>query len=388
MVGLSIANQILEKGLSKKVVIIDKESELGMHSSGRNSGVLHAGIYYKPDSLKARVCVKGARRLKEWVLERKLTLNLCGKVIVPQNIELDGQLDKLFSRGKLNGAEVSLINEKQLREIVPCARSSSGRALWSPNTCVVKPIEILNCMENELKSRGVQIIKGEKIIHIFKKKKALKLSNDEILNYEFLINCAGLQADRIAHQFGIGENYQILPFRGLYWELKNSAPFKINTNLYPVPDLNVPFLGIHFTPNADKSKITIGPTALLAFGRENYRGIQNFEPIMAFNNIMLLSKHFLLNNGNFRKYVKEQSLLSLTPFLLNSAKKLIPEIQYKHIKLSNKVGIRAQLFNKDTSQLVDDFLYIKEESSIHILNAISPAFTASFELADLIISKI
>ena len=168
-----------------------------------------------------------------------------------------------------------------------------------------------------------------------------------------------MQADRIAHQFGIGENYQILPFRGLYWELKNSAPFKINTNLYPVPDLNVPFLGIHFTPSADKNKVTIGPTALIALGRENYRGIQNFEPIMAFNNIMLLSKHFLLNNGNFRKYVKEQSL-SLTPFLLNSAKKLIPEIKYEHIKLSNKVGIRAQLFNKDTSQLVDDFLYIKE----------------------------
>ena len=388
MVGLSIANQILEKGISKKIIIIDKEPQLGMHSSGRNSGVLHAGIYYKPNTLKSKVCVEGSKRLKDWVIERKLTINFCGKVIVPQKIELDQQLDKLLKRGQSNGADVSIINDRELKEIVPFARSASGRALWSPNTCVVKPLEIVSKLEKELNDKGVKIFKGVNINQIILNENSLKLSNSKKFNFEYLVNCAGLQADNIAHKLGLFENYKILPFRGLYWEFKKDAPFKLKTNLYPVPDLNVPFLGVHFTPNADNTNITIGPTALLALGRENYRGIKNIEPLMALNNLMLLGKQFIQNKGNFRRYVNEQLFLSLTPLMLDSARKIIPEIRSEHIKLSKKVGIRAQLFNKEKSELVDDFLCLKHQSSIHVLNAISPAFTASFELADLILEKI
>jgi len=143
MVGLCLAHQLLERGITMRVTVFDKEPDLGRHSSGRNSGVLHAGLYYEPGSVKAQVCVAGARRLRAWVQERKLPLNACGKAIVPPRPDLDGQLDVLAERGRANGATVEFWDEQQLRELIPEARSASGRALWSPNTAVVKPITVV-----------------------------------------------------------------------------------------------------------------------------------------------------------------------------------------------------------------------------------------------------
>ena len=164
IIGLCIANQIIDRGLSKSVCIVDKESELGLHSSGRNSGVLHAGIYYKPKTLRAKVCISGSIRLKKWIKDRKLPINNCGKLIIPQTEELDAQLDKLLERGKLNGAKVELINEKEIKTFCPEAKSVSGRAIWSENTSVVNPKIILQELEKELIKKGVIIIKGEKRI--------------------------------------------------------------------------------------------------------------------------------------------------------------------------------------------------------------------------------
>ena len=154
MVGLSIAHQLLERGIADNITILDKESDLGLHSSGRNSGVLHAGLYYKPDSLRAKVCVDGARRLRSWIVERDLPLNLCGKFIVPQRPELDSQLDLLAERGRANGAKVVFCDQDQLRELIPEARTTTGRALWSPNTAVVKPIRVIERLRDELIERG------------------------------------------------------------------------------------------------------------------------------------------------------------------------------------------------------------------------------------------
>ena len=152
MVGLSLAYQLISRKIAKRIIIIDKESDLGLHSSGRNSGVLHAGLYYKPDSLKAKVCVNGAKRLKDWIIEHKIPLNKCGKVIVPNKPQLDHQIDLLFERGIANGAEVKIIDESELKEIVPEAVSASGRAIWSPNTAVVNPLEVINSLKLELKN--------------------------------------------------------------------------------------------------------------------------------------------------------------------------------------------------------------------------------------------
>ena len=388
MVGLSIANQLLEKEIAQSILIIDKEPKLGLHSSGLNSGVLHAGIYYEPNSLKAKVCVEGSRRLKQWVKERSLPLNECGKVIVPQNEDLDSQIDLLYERGEANGATVEIWDKTKLKEFLPLCRSASGRALWSPNTAVVKPKIVLERLESELREKGVIFQLNQPEWEINPLKREITLNNNEKVAYGHLINCAGLRADEVAYKFDIGLDYKLLPFKGLYWQIKNNSKIKINTNLYPVPDLNVPFLGVHFTPSADIDPvINIGPTATPALGRENYHAFENVEPLSAVNNLLCLINQYFLNEGGFRKYVHQQSLLFLKPLMLKEAKKLIPSISSSDLKFSNKVGIRPQLFNKKNKKLENDFICLSGENSTHVMNAISPAFTASFSLADLIIDR-
>ena len=388
MVGLSIAHQLIERQITNNITVLDKEPELGRHSSGRNSGVLHAGLYYKPESIKAQVCVTGARRLQSWIEDRGLPINHCGKVIVPTRVELDSQLEVLAERGRANGAVVEFCDNKQLRELAPEARSASGRALWSPNTSVVKPLKVLRRLEQELIIKGVNFIYANQNWKVNPEKQQLLFEDGTQLSYGHLYNCAGLQADRVAHQFGVGRNYSLLPFKGLYWQLKADCPIKPRTNLYPVPDLDVPFLGVHFTPSADKIPlVSIGPTATPAWGRENYRGVEGIEPGMAAGNLILLAKQYFANRGGFRRYVHEQAFLALPPLLLKAAQELIPAVQAEHIEISEKVGIRSQLFNRHTQCLEDDFLCLPGPASTHVLNAISPAFTASFALADLILDE-
>ncbi|WP_413744842.1 NAD(P)/FAD-dependent oxidoreductase [Synechococcus sp. MIT S9451] len=388
MVGLSLAYQVLGRGISKNIIVLDKEDKFGVHSSGRNSGVLHAGLYYKPGTLKARVCVDGAKRLREWVEERNLPLNACGKVIVPQRIDLDSQLEVLAERGKSNGATVEFWDEHQLHQCIPEARTASGRALWSPNTAVVKPISVVNSLQSELIEKGVRFLSGCRNWFASPEQCKLTLADGSTISYGHLINSAGLQADRVAHLFGVGLQYTLLPFKGLYWKLKPESPIQPRCNLYPVPDLNVPFLGVHFTPNTEATPtISIGPTATPAWGRENYRGLQAIEPLMAASNLSILARQYLANRGGFRRYVHEQAFLSLPPLLLNAAQQLIPEIKSEYFSLSDKVGIRSQLFNRDGQRLEDDFLCLDGPHSTHVLNAISPAFTASFALADLILDQ-
>ena len=386
MVGLSVAHQLLERKITSSVAILDKELTLGLHSSGRNSGVLHAGLYYKPGSLKAKVCVDGARRLRSWVADHKLPINSCGKVIVPQKEDLDGQLDVLAHRGVANGATVEFWDTQQLHEWMPEARSASGRALWSPNTVVVKPLKVVQTLQQELQDHGVSFKCADSGWLADPDRRQIRLAKGETISYGHLINCAGLQADRVAHSFGVGLDYTLLPFKGMYWQLKPDCPIQPRSNLYPVPDLNVPFLGVHFTPSADETPlVSIGPTATPAWGRENYRGVDGCEPVMATRNLAILARQYLANNGGFRRYVHEQAFLALPPLLLRAAQQLIPSVRPEYIELSKKVGIRSQLFNRKSQLLEDDFLCLPGPSSFHVLNAISPAFTASFALADLIV---
>ena len=389
MVGLTIAYELKKRKKNLRILIIDKENALGNHSSGRNSGVLHAGIYYKPGSLKAKVSVEGSRMLKEWCQSESLPVLSCGKVISPQRKELDSQLDVLLKRGQENGAKVEIIDEKEFYKLVPDGRTSTNRALWSPNTCVVKPKLVLQRLIEILKSKGVEFLFNINIEKVSERNSYLEIlsrSVKEKIFFGHLFNCAGVQADKVAKKFGLSDNKIILPFKGIYWELKKNAPFNFTTNLYPVPDLNVPFLGVHVTPSPD-GNINFGPTAIPAFGRENYRGLNNFEPFMSVEFFSLMFKQFIKNKGGFRKYAMEQALQGLKPIFLNSARLLVPKLEFKHLKLSSKVGIRAQLFDKKKGILLDDFYLEKTINSTHVLNAISPAFTASFALAEVIINK-
>ena len=388
MVGLSIAHQLIEKNISNKIAIIEKEASIGLHSSGRNSGVIHSGLYYKPNTIKAKVCVSGARRLTKWIEERSLPIYRCGKIIVPQKEELDPQLDLLAERGKANGAKVEFWDLKQLNELIPQARSASGRALWSPSTSVVKPVKVLQQLKKELIDFGVDFYYQENILQSEINDCSVKLSDGNCLKFCHLFNCAGLYADKVAHKFGIGEQYSLLPFKGIYWKFKSTCQIKIPTNLYPVPDLNMPFLGVHLTPSADDiPTINIGPTATFAFGRENYKGIGGLDIKMALRNLSLLGEQYIFNKNNFQSYVHNQAFQFLLPNLLKSLKQLIPTANLNQIEISEKVGIRSQLFNHKKKTLEDDFLCLEGPNSSHVLNAISPAFTASFALADYIIDK-
>ena len=292
----------------------------------------------------------------------------------------------LAERGRSNGANVEYWDENQLRELIPEARTASGRALWSPDTAVVKPMNVIKRLQKELRDKGVSFLYNQTRYKRGATDQHLKLLDGTSIHFEHLFNCTGLQSDRVAHEFGIGLNYSLLPFKGLYWRLKPGCPIQPRSNLYPVPDLNVPFFGVHFTQSADSSPVvSIGPTATPAWGRENYRGLQGIEPVMALRNLATLGQQYIANDGGFRRYVHEQAFLSLPPLLLRAAQELIPSIRSEHIELSEKVGIRSQLFNTNTNRLEDDFLCISAKHSTHVLNAISPAFTASFALGDLII---
>jgi len=385
MVGLSTAHQILEKFPNLSITILEKELDVGSHSSGRNSGVLHAGLYYEPASLKAKVCVLGAKRLKEWCKEEKIQVMECGKVITPQKPELDKQLEILVERGRANGATVELIDEKQFKELVPDGHTSTGRAIWSSDTCIVKPIQVIQKLKQRIQERGVDFLFFQEHWKIATNYKQIILADGRKLSYDHLINCAGLQADRVAHQFGVGKKYTMLPFKGSYWQLKKDAPFKFNTNLYPVPDLEVPFLGVHVTPSVD-GVTYLGPTATLAMGRENYRGFQGVEPLMTLNFLRHMTLQ-VITNKRMRNYVYNQAFDWTPKNFLNAIRAIIPKIEMGHIEKSSKVGIRPQLYDKKKNELVQDFIMLNGPNSTHVVNAISPAFTASFELADYILDN-
>tara|TARA_Y100000991_G_scaffold194637_1_gene163385 strand:+ start:4833 stop:6059 length:1227 start_codon:yes stop_codon:yes gene_type:complete len=389
MVGLSLAYQLLKihKGLSIK--ILDKEKKLGLHNSGRNSGVLHAGIYYEPGSLKAKVCVEGAKRLKEWCLSENLDVLQCGKIIVTQKNNQNNELNTLYDRALMNGAKVEFIDKKDLKKYSPLIYSATEKALWSPNTCVVEPKSILKRLSERLVDLGVEIIFNIKNLEINTEKNYVEISKEGLLEkvfYGHLFNCCGVHADEIAKKFNICENYKILPFKGLYWKLKSNKYYNFKTNIYPVPDLNVPFLGVHITPNT-KGEIFLGPTAIPAFGKENYYGLKGFQPFLTAKFLQDLGIQWFLNKNGFRRYAREQALQGLKPIFLKSAQALIPSIKNEDLIKSSKVGIRAQLFDKNEGKLIQDFKLINHRNSTHVLNAISPAFTASFALADLIIER-
>jgi L-2-hydroxyglutarate oxidase LhgO len=310
-------------------------------------------------------------------------------VIAPQAPELDVQLELLLERGRANGAQVELIDGYEFQERVPGGRTASGRALWSPDTCVVKPKLVLKRLAERLYERGVRFALGSTVTSTNPSQQHLRFSQGlsiSSLHYGHLFNATGLQADRVAQAFGLGEHCTLLPFKGIYWQLDPLAPFNFTTNLYPVPDLNVPFLGVHVTPSPDGT-VSLGPTAIPAWGRENYCGMDGVEPVMAAQFLADLASQWWRNAGGFRRYAREQALHGFKPLFLKAAQALVPGLRSEHLIPSEKVGIRAQLYDRNSGALVQDFRLEHGPASTHVLNAISPAFTASFALADLIIDR-
>lgn len=381
IIGLTLARELVAAGYDD-IFIIEKEPELGLHASGRNSGVLHAGIYYSPDSLKARSCLNGNFLMRTYCKEKGLPLLESGKVIVARTEDELATLDELYRRATLNGAKVEFVDEKQLAEIEPNARTV-GRALFSHYTAVVDPKAVLQSLRADLESSGrVRLLTSCKLIDLKGTSTAVTSRGD--ITFARFVNAAGAYSDQVARLFEVGTNYWLIPFKGLYRKLKQGTPYTVNSNIYPVPDIRNPFLGIHFTRSVN-GDVYLGPTAIPAFGRENY-GILAGIDVEGFC-IALEDAILFAMNPLFRSVALSEPKKYIPGFFYRDAARLVKELYSRDIESSSKVGIRAQLVDGTTKQLVMDFVVETEGDSLHILNPISPAFTSSMDLAHNILTR-
>jgi L-2-hydroxyglutarate oxidase LhgO len=382
IIGLTIARELKQRSPDAMVTIVEKEFDVACHGSGRNSGVLHAGFYYTADSLKAKFTREGNRLMRKYCYEHNLHINECKKVVIAQN---EGELKSLFElekRGKVNGVDVELITAQELQSIEPNAKTHKY-ALYSPTTATVDPIEVNQCIKQELLQNGVSILFNESYIKRIEKNKIR--TSKHIISARKIINAAGLYADKIAKDFGYSRNYSIIPFKGIYLKYKGSD-MPIHTNIYPVPNLKNPFLGVHYTVTVDNT-VKIGPTSIPAFWRENYKGWANFKMMEMLNILTWEAKLFLFNSFGFRNLALSEMKKYNRDYFTGLATKMVQSIDEKAFKEWSRPGIRAQLLNIHTKKLVMDFVVEGDEHSIHILNAVSPAFTGSMPFAEWVVNN-
>ncbi len=383
IIGLTIARELLHKFPDSKITFLEKESKIAQHSSGRNSGVLHAGFYYTADSLKAKFTRDGNFAMKEYCNANNLKINYSKKVVVAKDESEEKTIHELYKRGKANNVNVSIINENELYKIDKNIKTSNV-ALYSPDTATVDPVEVCECLFNELKKKGVEF-------H-FNEEYSTKISEDSIVTknknifyYKKIINCAGLYADKIAKQYGFSKKYTIVPFKGIYLKYKGDNK-PVTTNVYPVPNLKNPFLGVHFTITVD-GDVKIGPTSIPAFWRENYTGFKNFNILEFINVLYIECVLFIKNKFNFRSLASDEIKKYNRSHFLSLASYMVRDFDKSGFKEWIKPGIRAQLLNVNTNELVMDFIIEGDEKSLHILNAVSPAFTCSIPFSKHIVDS-
>lgn len=371
IIGIRIASELKQKYPDSRVIVLEKEDECGYHTSGRNSGVLHAGFYYTDDTLKAKFTKEGNRSLTKYCEERKIPINRCGKLVVAQGEKDLATMDELVRRGQKNGISLQAITAKEVASIEPKALTFE-RALYSPTTSSVNPSEVVKSLERDAKDLGVQFHYST---HYVAYKNKTIMTHTAKYQSSYVINAAGLYADKIAKDFGFSQHYAILPFKGLYL-YSNQPPGSLQTNIYPVPDLKNPFLGVHFTVTVDR-RVKIGPTAIPAFWREHYNGMDNFKmaeclDILA-RELMLFTHDTLdfarLSLSELRKYSRKH--------LVALASQLAKDVSPKQFVEWGKPGIRAQLVHTKKRCLEMDFVIEGDDRSLHVLNAVSPGFTCA-----------
>lgn len=379
--GLSLALRLLERKPDLHLLIVDKETSVAAHASGRNSGVLHAGFYYSADSLKAKLCVAGNRAMKDYCRAHGIPMNESGKLVVPVDPEDLPRLEELEKRGRANGAGIETISEEEARKIQPGVRCL-GKAIFSPETATVDPLRVCQVIKEDIEARGGKFSFDTAFVSPLPDG---FLSTRGEFRAGRVLNCAGLYADRIARQYGLAEDYTLLPFKGLYLKYaKNKSD--VSTNVYPVPDPRFPFLGVHFTKTVDGT-IKIGPTAIPGFWRENYTWSSRFSALEVVEILRHEAELFIRNSFHFRDLAIEEMKKYVRPYFISLSKKLVPTIDASGFNGFTKPGIRAQLLRKSTRELVQDFVIESDGRSVHLLNAVSPAFTCSFAFAEFVISK-
>jgi len=383
IVGLATAMYALEKYPDKKIGVFEKEDVLAKHQTGNNSGVIHAGIYYQPSSQKAKFCWPGSLLLREFCDKNEINYEMCGKLIVATDESEIGRLNNLYERGKQNGVTgLQLIDKEKINEIEPYVDAIKG--LWSPNTGIIDYKDLTVAYSNIFENKGGTIYKNQEILSINQTQNNLILqTNSQEYETKYLINCAGLFADRVAKMMKLDFDVRIVPFRGEYYTLTNESKKMVNGLIYPVPDPDLPFLGVHFTKRIN-GEVEAGPNAVMAYSREGYN---KFD-------INLKDMYESFSYPGFWKMVKSNWKTGLTEQyrslnklkFVDSLKKLIPTISSKDLN-NPGAGVRAQAIDKN-GNLLQDFSIVKTENSLHVLSAPSPGATSSLKIAEHLMKEI
>ena len=381
IVGLAMANRIRHIHPNATIAVFDKEKSVGEHASGRNSGVLHAGFYYSPDSLKADLTRDGNKLLREFCSQENIQVNETGKVVVAQNPAEVAALQELHRRGNANGVVTELVSTERLAELEPLARTSE-LALWSPNTAVANPLEVTQTLANKVVREGTLLKLGHEVLRTTPNRIITNFGNYSVGH---IINCAGLHADKIAKPFGYCDDYAMLPFKGLYW-YGNWQSGTLQRHVYPVPDVRNPFLGVHLTVTVD-GRAKIGPTAIPIFSRESYGGIGGLSAKEILNIVGIYPKFLSSKNHDVLGLIKTEMPKYLQQHLVTQAKALVPSVDPKDFKERGKPGIRAQLLDVKNKKLEMDFVVRGDENSTHLLNAVSPAWTSALAMANHVCKK-
>jgi L-2-hydroxyglutarate oxidase len=383
VVGLSTGIALLQNRPSLKVIVADKEKNIALHASGRNSGVIHAGFYYSPDSLKAKFCRDGNFELRKLAKKYGIPVKDVGKVVVTRNEDEDSRLNTLFERGIANGVELEIHPEEKLKDFEPLA-ITHNRFLWSPNTGISDPISIVKAMQDEFIALG-----GE--IH-FDSNVNLIASNGEVndsskqFTFKHVVNCAGAQADRISRSVGVGTEYAMLPFMGVY-RSTNEKNLPLQRLVYPVPHPVNPFLGVHFTLTID-GQVKIGPTAIPVAGREQYSFTEGWSGSDITQAVKGMKSLITGDYHDFGAILKSEWPKVIQKLLVKESTQLVPNALGVRDWHRKQPGIRAQLVHLPTGKLEQDFVVQEFLTSTHILNAVSPGWTSALPFGRWVADKV
>ena len=384
IIGISLGIELLTQKPTKKILIIDKETRPGVHASGRNSGVLHAGFYYSPDSLKAKFCKQGNLELKKFCNTNNLEVKETGKVVVCQDKNDVTRLMNLFERGIANGVEIELLESKELTRIEPAAQTV-GKFIWSPTTAVGNPKEIIKKLAEKFTKMGGLFRFNSRVKLINKSNEVLIEGDGYILSATAIINSAGAYASELAKQVGVGHEYVCLPFLGAYRKSEFVAgnPRRL---VYPVPNPINPFLGVH-TTNTLSDEIKIGPTAFPVIGKEQYKFLDGFNA-KELRDFYLATKTLLKSDSvNILGLAKSEGIKLFKRPLIKKAKRLTNALDLNQKWKNYPAGIRAQIVNLDTKVIEMDYIVKSDKNVVHILNAVSPGWTSSIPFSRWIVEN-
>ena len=378
IVGISLGLALLERNPNRKVLIIDKEDKPGVHASGRNSGVLHAGFYYSPDSLKAKFCRLGNLELRKFCKENNLQILETGKVVVCQDKKDVARLEELYRRGVANGVNIEILDSKDLEKIEPAAQTVD-KFIWSPTTAVGNPKSVIKKIAEEFTKSGGSFSFNTQVELIEKGDEILIKTKDATYSAKSIINAAGAYAADLAKQVNVGTEYVCLPFLGAY---KKSKLLPINPKrlVYPVPNPVNPFLGVHTTITLN-NEIKIGPTAFPVIGKEQYKLMDGFN-LKDLVQFFTSSKALLKSDSvDLLGLAKEEALKLFKKPLLNRTRKLSNSLDSNTDWVKYPSGIRAQIINTNTKAIEMDYIVKSDKNVVHILNAVSPGWTSAIPFA-------